>query len=707
MAVIEFRSSGTAVQKLSDLPGFTEILTRAGSGAVVNRQSAMRLAAVYACVKVICDDLAGLPVHVFKKAKAGGVEKVTGHPAQQLVKLSPNSEMRAHVWKKTRTAHVLLNGNSYSFIERSALRHVKGIWLLDPDDTVLERVKDGSAGTRGRLRYRVLDGYNTKYYDPEDILHIKGFSWNGLVGDSVITNYAREQIGIGIELDQFEAAFFKNGLNPGGIFTHPHSLGKNKDSFIKGVKKRFGGSRHRGLPLILEDGMEFKPYEVKMVDQQFLELLKVNKVDICGMFGVPQSRISISDSNTNYNNTEQEQRRYYQSGLLPWAIPDEQEMTLRLLTDTERKAGMYIKYNFDAFLRGDSKTRAEVNQIYHRMGVPLNTLLAQDDRNPVDGGDVGMVQISMAPIKEIGEIQKAKFGKAAGSGDQPDGKGSRSAHAGGIGPGEDAGHGDVVRWLTRASDPEKDLAGETEPALKDLAALEKQFHSRLKSAAAALVKKECDQVEAGIKEFFGARADTDFILWLDTFYKTFSDDVKKDFGPVLQEYAKVVHQEAGRIVETGPGLTDEFAEEMAGFVQEYLDTYAVRHTGSSLGQLKGLIAATDPEELHRVLTDRVQQWRDRRDQKIADDESIRVANAVARETWRHLGVTRLKWVTQGSAACPFCQQLAGRVVGIRKPFIDADEVLKGQDQEGNWMSIRGKKNHPPIHRGCVCAIVPD
>jgi hypothetical protein len=235
-----------------------------------------------------------------------------------------------------------------------------------------------------------------------------------------------------------------------------------------------------------------------------------------------------------------------------------------------------------------------------------------------------------------------------------------------------------------------------------LAILEKQFHSRLKSAAAALVKKECDQVEAQIKEFFGARADTDFILWLDTFYKTFSDEVKKDFGPVLQEYAKVVHQEAGRIVGDTPALTDE----MAGFIRDYLDTYALRHTGSSLGQLQGLVNATDPEELYQVLTDRIQQWRDRRGDKIADDESIRVANAVARETWRTMGVTKLKWVTQGSAACPFCKKLAGRVVGIQRPFIASDEVLKGQDQEGNWMSIKGKKNHPPIHRGCVCAIVP-
>jgi len=675
MALIEFRSQ--QVQQITDLPGFTEIINRVGSGAVVNRDSAMRLGVVYSCVKTISDDLAGLPLNVLQKTKSGEVKKIKDHPTADKIKLSPNPETRAFSWKKTKIAHVLLNGNSYTLIERSILRPVKHLWPLDPDEVVVERVKNNN-GSRGKIRYRVNDGYNVKYYNPENILHLKGFSWNGIVGDSLITNFACEQIGVGLSLDQFEAVFFKNGLNPGGVFTHPMSLGENKKGFIKAVKERFSGTKNRGMPMVLEDGMEFKPYEVKMVDQQFIELLKLNKVDICGMFGVPQSRISISDSNTNYNNSEQEQRRYYESGLLPWAIPDEQEMTLRLLTEQERKAGLYVKYNFDAFLRGDSKTRAEVNQIYHRMGVPLNTLLAKDDRNPVDGGDIGVVQISLAPIKDLGDIQKAKFGKK----DPQKPKETKSRF-----PLLEMRSGNMT---------------EDEKTIHGLVTIEKMFRDKIFKVFKRVIKAECDRLEDQIIYFYGVRADEDFIGWLDEFYKKFPADLKRDFAPVLHQYADLIRYESAKIVGGDPGLS----KDMTGFINNYLDTYSLRHSGSSLGQIKGLVAATEPEDLLKVLTKRVNEWRESRPGKIADDEAIRVANAVAREKWRQLGVTKLKWVTQGSKACPFCKKLSGKIIGIRQAFLENGEILTGKDANGNFLRIKGKKSHPPIHKGCVCGIIP-
>lgn len=670
MAVIEFRSQ--PVQELDDLKGFREIVKLASSGAVVNKETAMRLAVVYSCVKALSDDLASLPISIMRK-KGDRAEKISDHPVQDRLKLSPNPEMRAFTWKKTKTAHALLNGNSYAFIERSYVNPVKYIWPLDPDQTIPVR-EVTKKGVRGPIKYRVNDGYRERTYNAENILHIKGFSWNGVVGESVITNFAREQIGIGLSLDEFEAVFFRNGLNPGGTFVHPTNLGKNKENFIKAMKKRFGGSKNRGLPMVLEDGMTFEPYQVKMVDQQFLDLLKVNKVDICGMFGVPQSRISISDSNTNYNNSEQEKQRYYASGLMPWVIPDEQEMTLRILTEQERKKGLYVKYNFDAFLRGDSLTRAKVNQIYHRMGVPLNTLLAQDDRNPVEGGDVGLVQINMAPAADLGEIQKSKFSKQ---------------------PKEEKTKINFSEF--RSSDTSED-----EQMVKGLVDIEKKFRDKIFRVADKVVNIECDRIEGQIKALWNERSDTDFILWLEEFYRQFPDDLKRNFSPVLNQYADVIRQESARIVGADPALTTD----MSKFISEYLDAYAMRHIGASIGQMKGIVSSADPEKLYEELTNRITEWKDSRAGKIADDETIRAANAVAREKWRQLGVTKLKWVTQGSAACPFCKQLSNKIVGIQSAFLEKGDVLAGNDANGNYMRIKGRKNHPPIHKGCVCAIRP-
>ena len=391
------------VQKLSDFPGLYELIQSGESIGPITRQSAMRLSAVYACVNAIACDLAGLPVHVCRKVN-GNVERVSDHPVSELIKLNPNPEMRAFDWHRVRRYHTLLSGNSAVVIERSKTNPVKYLWPVDPDELDVERVD--SASGRGRIRFRVSDGIGRpKYYNPQDILHLKGYTWDGVDGCSVITYYASQQIGIGLELDQFEKSFLAKGMHPGGLFEHPGVMKEpNKTSFLDAIKKRFGGSKNAGAPMVLESGMKYHPYEVKMVDQQFMDLLKLNKSDICGIFGVPQSRIGISDSNTNYNNTEQEKRRYYESGLLPWAIPDEQELTFKLLTQKERMSGFYIKYNFDGFLRGDSKTRAEVSRIWHQMGVPVNDLLSIDDRNPVDGGDTGMVNGNMIPIGAVKDV---------------------------------------------------------------------------------------------------------------------------------------------------------------------------------------------------------------------------------------------------------------------------------------------------------------
>jgi HK97 family phage portal protein len=292
------------IQQISDLPGFAELIANNGGGGIpVNQTSAQRHTAVYACFKALSDDLAGLSVHIYQR-KDGKTRKATEHPAYNLVKLNPNPEMRAFYWYKARFLHAFSTGNSYTLIERSKLNPVKNLWPLDPGETSV--VRDDVVSGRGRIRYKVEDGFGRpKFYNPEDILHLKGYTWDGVVGQTAISDYAKSQIGIGLEMDQFQKAFFINGLNPGGIFTHPKSLGeKNKPSFMAALKKRFGGSKKRGIPMVLEDGMEFKPYEVKMADQQFIELLKLNKTDICGILGVPESRISISGSNTNYNNTE-------------------------------------------------------------------------------------------------------------------------------------------------------------------------------------------------------------------------------------------------------------------------------------------------------------------------------------------------------------------------------------------------------------------
>jgi HK97 family phage portal protein len=657
MALIEFRS---VVQQLSDLGDSFVNFVQSNSGSSVNRKSAMQVAAVYACVNAIANDISGLPLQVKQKLLGGGAKKIIDGSLFKRLKISPNNEMRPFIWKRTRLFHVLLQGNSYCFIEETKADPTSNLWLLDPDQVTVERLKLNNSN-RGRLQYRVEDGYKTKIYKPAQILHLKGFSWNGLVGESVITKYAREQIGIGLELDRFEANFFKNGLNPGGIFKHPRSFHeKTRKSFIAAMKKRFGGSKKSRSPMILEDGMDFVPYEVKMVDQQFMELLRLNKADICGIFNVPQSRISISDSNTNYNNTEQEKRRYYESGLKPWAVQDEEEMNYKLLTEQERKAVLFIKYNFDAFLRGDSKTRAEISEKWWRMGVPLNRLLELEDRNPVEGGDVGRVQLNTMSLVEIDEIQK-----------------------------KEAREWPII---------EKRSKNDNNMIVRDR--IKAKFEPMFKNVAQILLDHETKGLKIELKKLSKDRSVKSFDKILEDFYKDFESYADKKTYPVFREFAEQIHDAICDDI----GLDKDILPETSRKINEYIENFIRDYKSSSIGQLK----AEFKDGLEAV-EQRIDEWNNgriedesmTRPEKLADRHVNSLDGRVVRSVIFAAGL-RAVWKNRGGKSCPYCKQLHNKVVGRGQTFLKSGDSLEGE--AGEVLKTRGSVKYPQLHQGCHCYI---
>lgn len=643
------------IQQISDLPGFAELIASSGGEITVNKESAQRHTAVCACFKALSDDLSGLPVHIYQK-KDGKTKKIKDHPAYDLVKLNPNPEMRAFSWYKARFAHAFSTGNSFVFIERSSLNPVKYLWPLEPESVTIERVGDG----RGQIRYKVEDGIShPKFYDPENILHLKGYTWDGVVGQTAISNHAKMQIGIGLEMDQFQKAFFVNGLNPGGIFTHPSSLGeKNKPSFMQALKKRFGGAKKRGLPMVLEDGMTFSPYEVKMVDQQFIELLKLNKTDICGILGVPESRISISGSNTNYNNSESERRRYSESGLLPWAIPDEQEMSFRLLSAADRKAGLFIKYNFSGFLRGDAKERAEVAKIWVNMGVPVNDQLEFEDRNPVEGGDVGFIQLNQMPIKDGVAIQN----------DEPETK--RSAEK---------------RTIEHRS---------IENIIKTRDRIAKRYLPLLEGGIEKVLNRETIALDRELKKQMQDRGKSEFSDWLDDFYSTMPDQIDKNLRSILESYAESMQEVvAGEI-----DLDEADLEDISAETREYLTGYARQYVDSSRGQI---VQQMETDGGLEAVQTRVNEWKEKRLSKELSEVSVGVGSMVARSVILGGGYT-LVWKTRGKS-CPMCNQLDGRKV-TKKSQTFNKSTEEFTDEAGGTVTFRQTK-YAPLHRGCDCVLI--
>lgn len=136
-----------------------------------------------------------------------------------------------------------------------------------------------------------------------------------------------------------------------------------------------------------------------------------------------------------------------------------------------------------------------------------------------------------------------------------------------------------------------------------------------------------------------------------------------------------------------------------GLVRDYLEGFGKRHAESSLGQLRALVL--EGEELPAV-EERLEEWSARRPEKIITNETVRGSNAVARLVFLLAGVRTLRWVAQGGRSCPYCRRLDGQVVGLEEHF-DADGELEGERPMG--MKVNGSKAHPPLHQGCVCAVV--
>ena len=212
---------------------FRPIFGGSTAGKVVTERSAMQMTAVYACVRILAESIAGLPLHVYKYNSKGGKEKAAEHPLFFLLHDEPNPEMTSFVFRETLMTHLLLWGNAYAQVIRNGRGNVTSIYPLMPNRMRVDRDENG------RLYYEY-----TRYGDeagkqtcetfklsPADVLHIPGLGFDGLIGYSPIA-MAKNAIGMSMACEEFGAKFFANCAAPGGVLYHPmkHSSWKLENS---------------------------------------------------------------------------------------------------------------------------------------------------------------------------------------------------------------------------------------------------------------------------------------------------------------------------------------------------------------------------------------------------------------------------------------------------------------------------------------------
>lgn len=377
---------------------------QSAAGANVNERSAMQMTAVYACVRVLAESIASLPLHVFKKDSEGNQEKAEDHSLFFLLHDEPNPEMTSYIFRETLMTHLLLFGNAYAQILRNGRGDVLGLYPLMPNKMTVERDDNGSLFYRYQRHNEeppTMDG-NTVILTPKDVLHIPGLSYDGLVGLSPIAA-CRNAIGSGLAADEYSSKFYANGAAPMGVLEHP-GLIKDPERLRESWNAAYGSSRNAGKVAILEEGLKFTPISISPQDSQLLETRKFSVEEICRIFRVPPHLVQDLERAT-FNNIEQMSLDFVMYSLMPWVRRWEDSMA-RVLLNPQEKKRMSIRFNLDGLLRGSYESRMRGYSIGINNGIMCPNdcrKLEGFDLIPDDqGGNIYMVQGAMIPLSMVG-----------------------------------------------------------------------------------------------------------------------------------------------------------------------------------------------------------------------------------------------------------------------------------------------------------------
>ena len=383
---------------------YTFFMGGSTAGKHVNERSAMQMTAVYSCVRILAEAVAGLPLHLYKYTEEGGKEKAVDHPLYLLLHDEPNPEMSSFVFRETLMTHLLLWGNAYAQIIRNGKNEVVALYPLMPNKMSVDRDERGQlyyTYQRSNEEAPTMKG-SSVILKPSEVLHIPGLGFDGLVGYSPIA-MAKNAIGMAIACEEYGAKFFANGAQPGGVLEHPGTI-KDPQRVRESWQSTFGGSGNSNRIAVLEEGMKYTPIAISPEQAQFLETRKFQINEIARIFRVPPHMVGDLEK-SSFSNIEQQSLEFVKYTLDPWVIRWEQSIMRSLLTPEEKKT-LYVKFNLEGLLRGDYQSRMNGYAIGRQNGwMSANDIreLENLDRIPTEeGGDFYLINGNMLPMRNAG-----------------------------------------------------------------------------------------------------------------------------------------------------------------------------------------------------------------------------------------------------------------------------------------------------------------
>ena len=312
--------------------------------------------------------------------------------------------MTSFVFRETLMTHLLLWGNAYAQVIRNGKGEVIALDPLMPNRMQVNR------NEKGQLYYQyttspddapTMEG-STVVLMPEDVLHIPGLGFDGLVGYSPIA-MAKNAIGLAMATEEYGAKFFANGAAPSGVLEHPGTL-KNPDKVRESWNATFGGSHNANKVAVLEEGMKYTPISISPEQAQFLETRKFQINEIARIFRVPPHMVGDLEK-SSFSNIEQQSLEFVKYTLDPWVIRWEQSLQRTLLSSEDKKE-YFFKFNLEGLLRGDYASRMSGYATARQNGwMSANDIreLENLDRIPAElGGDLYLINGNMLPLENAG-----------------------------------------------------------------------------------------------------------------------------------------------------------------------------------------------------------------------------------------------------------------------------------------------------------------
>ena len=383
---------------------YSFFLGNSTSGKRVNERSAMQMTAVYSCVRILSEAVAGLPLQFYKYTESGGKEKAVEHPLYFLLHDEPNPEMTSFVFRETLMTHLLLWGNAYSQIIRNGKGEIIALYPLMPDRMKVDRDEHGQLYYEYMVTSEDVPSMKgtTVKLQPHDVLHIPGLGFDGLVGYSPIA-MAKNAIGMAIACEEYGAKFFANGAAPSGVLEHPGTL-KDPSKVRESWQATFGGSANANKVAVLEEGMKYSPISISPNEAQFLETRKFQIDEIARIFRVPPHMVGDLEK-SSFSNIEQQSLEFVKYTLDPWVARWEQAMVRALLTFEEKKK-YFIKFNVDGLLRGDYQSRMTGYATARQNGwMSANDIRELENLDLIpeeQGGDLYLINGNMTKLEDAG-----------------------------------------------------------------------------------------------------------------------------------------------------------------------------------------------------------------------------------------------------------------------------------------------------------------